>query len=81
MTEQLSLFFDGAGEIEKNAAAPKQLLAFAGQKKPAPDAIEQSHAEVVLEIDKLPRQSGLGDPQAQGRLGDGAERAAGVTAA
>ena len=54
MTEQLSLFCHGAGAIEKDAAARKQLLAFAGQKKPAPDAIEKSQAEFVLEIDKLP---------------------------
>ncbi len=73
MTEQLSLLFHGACRIEKDAAAREQLLTFAGQKKPAPDTIEQSQAEFVLEIDNLPRQSRLCDPQAQGRFGDGAE--------
>ena len=73
MTQQLSLFFQGTCVIEKDAAARKQLLAFAGQKKPAPDAIEELQAEFLLEIDNLSRQSGLGDPQAQGCLGDGAE--------
>ena len=73
MTQPLSLFFHGARVIEKDAAGLKQLLAFDGQKKPAPDAIEESQAEFLLEIDNLPRQSGLGDPQAQGCLGDGAK--------
>lgn len=54
MTEQLSLLFQGGGGIEKDAAAGKQLVAFAGQEKPPPDAIEESQAEFVLEIDNLP---------------------------
>ena len=53
MTEQLSLFGHGAGAVEKDTAARKQLLAFAGQKKPAPDAIEEPQSEFVLEIDQL----------------------------
>ena len=73
MTQQLSLFFDGARVIEKDAAARKQLLAFTSQKKPAPDAIEELQTEFLLEIDNLSRQSGLGDPQAQGCLGDRAQ--------
>ena len=73
MTQQLSLFFHGARAIEKDAAAPKQLLALGGQKKPAPDAIEKSQAELQLEVDNLSRQSRLSDPQAQGCLGDGAK--------
>ncbi len=53
MTEQLSLLCHGTGAIEKDAAAGEQLLTFAGQSKPAPDAVEESQAEFVLEIDNL----------------------------
>jgi hypothetical protein len=73
MTKQRSLLFQGAGGIEKDAAAREQLVAFARQEKPPPDAIEEAQAELVLEIDDLPRQGRLSGPQAQGRLGDGAE--------
>ena len=44
MTEQLSLLFNGAGTIEKEATACNQLFAFAGQKKPTPDPIEKPQA-------------------------------------
>ena len=73
MTEQLSLFCYSAGAIEKHAAARKQLLPFSGQKKAASDTIEKSQPKFVLEIDELPRQGRLGDPQVQGRLGDSAK--------
>ena len=68
MTEQLSLLLDRAGAIEKHAAARNHLLAFAGQEQPASDPIEKTQAELVLEIDDLPRQGGLGDPQPQRRF-------------
>ena len=67
-TQQLSLLFDGVGAIEKHAAAGDQLLTFTGHEKPAPDPIEKSQTEFVFEIDDLPRQGRLGNPQAQGCL-------------
>jgi hypothetical protein len=73
VTEQLSLLAYGARAIEKDTAARDQLLAFTGQEKPAPDPIEESQAKLVLEIDDLSRQGGLGNPQVQGRLRDSAE--------
>jgi hypothetical protein len=73
MTELLSPLFHRAGAIEKHAAARKQLLAFAAQEKPAPDPIEESQAELVLEIHDLPRQGGLRDAKPQRCLGDGTE--------
>jgi hypothetical protein len=54
MTKQLRLLFHRAGAIEKQTASRKQLLAFAGQKKPASDTIEKPQAEVALEINYLP---------------------------
>ena len=68
MTEQLSLLFDGAGAIEKNAAARNHLFAFAGQEQSPSDPIEQTQSEFSFEIDDLPRQGRLGDPQPQRRL-------------
>ena len=53
MTKQLSLLFDSAGAIEKNAAARNHLLAFAGQDQPASDPIEQTQPEFLFEIDDL----------------------------
>ena len=73
MTKQLSLLCQGAGKIEKDATARKQLVAFARQEKPPSDAIEEPQAEVMLEIDNLPRQGRLGDPQSKRCLGNGAQ--------
>jgi hypothetical protein len=68
MPEQLSLLLDGAGAIEKHAATRDHLLTFAGEEQPASDPIEQTQAELSLEIDDLPRQCRLGDPQSQRRF-------------
>ena len=68
MTEQLGLLLDGAGAIEKDTAAGDQLFAFARQKKPPTDPIEESQSELVLKLHDLPGQGGLGNPQAQCRL-------------
>jgi hypothetical protein len=73
MTEQLSLLMDRAGTVEKETAARDQLLAFAGQQKPPANPVEQPQSEFVFELDDLPGQRGLGNPQAQRRLRDGAE--------
>jgi hypothetical protein len=67
-TEQLSLLFDGAGAIKKNAATRNHLLTLPGQEEPASDPIEQTQSEFLFEIDDLSRQGRLGDPQPQRRL-------------
>ena len=69
----MQALFHGVGAIEEEAAASKQLLTCTGQDKSAPDAIKKSQTEIAFEIDNLSRQSGLSDPQSQGRTGDGAE--------
>jgi hypothetical protein len=73
MTEQLSLFFHCAGAIEKDTAVRNQLLAFARQKKPSTDSIEEPQSELTLKLHDLSRQGRLGHPQAQCRLRDGSE--------
>ena len=73
MTEQLSLLLDSAGAVEEHTAARNQLFAFACQKKPPTDSIEEEQSELMLKLHDLPRQGGLGNPQAQCRLRDGSE--------
>ena len=53
MAKQLSLLLHGGRGVEKEAATGNQLLALAGQKKPAPDAIEEPQAQFLLEIHDL----------------------------
>jgi hypothetical protein len=47
---------------------PQQSLAFARQHQPAAHAVEEPHAELLLEIMDLARQRRLGDAQLQRRL-------------
>ena len=68
--QQLRPLAERADRAEYRAAIPEQLLAFAGEHQPAPDAVEQPHAELLLEVADLAGQGRLGDPQAQGRLRD-----------
>ena len=63
--QQLRPLVDRAGMVEEAAAVLQQLLAFAGQHQPPPDAIEQLEAHLLLELTDLARQRRLGDAQAQ----------------
>ena len=58
---------DCLGVIQQSAAIDEQLLAFAGQDKPAPHAVEELEPELVLQFADLPRQRGLGNAQVQRR--------------
>src|SRR6185503_11876602 len=71
--QRLRPLVEGARMAEQRAAIAKHLLAFACQHETAADPVEQLQTELLLERADLPRQCGLRDPQAQRRLGDGAE--------
>jgi hypothetical protein len=71
--EKLRPLTDGVGVVQQTAAIAQQLLALPGQQQPAADTIEQLETQLLLQIADLPRQGGLGNAQAQRRLGDGTE--------
>jgi tripartite-type tricarboxylate transporter receptor subunit TctC len=62
-----------AGVIQQTTAVAEQLLAFASQHETASHTIEKLETELLLQGADLPRQSRLGNAQAQRCLGDGAE--------
>jgi hypothetical protein len=58
---------------QQTTAVAEQLLACASQRKTTSGTIKKLETELTLESADLSGQSRLGNPQAQRRLGDGAE--------
>ena len=61
--ERLCLRAERADIAQQAAATSEQLLAFCGQDKTAPNAIEKLEAELLLKIADLPGKSRLGNAQ------------------
>jgi len=67
-SERLRVLAQSVRIGENPLAIAQQLLAVARQQQPAPHAIEQLDAEVILELGDLSRERGLRDMQPQRRF-------------